>query len=243
MWAAPENTRIVIAGDIVHSKLDVSNESLIMEAWLLTELDKICKTIVIAGNHDLNITNLQRTDSITPVFAMCDLKQTIYLDKELGYKSGSLVDDNVVWVLYSTFDNFIGPDNMEVLKKTEKDKTFVGLFHGDLNGAKNASGVALTGLELTHFSGTDFVIAGHIHKQQEIKKGKTTVVYCGSLIQQNFGEDVYCHGYVLWSIPENTWELVRIPNEDRGYYVFSIESENDVDENKEVFINPGDKCQ
>ena len=233
----PENTRIVLCGDIVHSKLEASNESLIMTAWLLRELDKVCKTIVVCGNHDLNMSNLQRVDSITPVFEMCEFTQTTYIDKVLGYKSGSLVDDNIVWCLYSTFDGFNGPEDMEVLKEKYKDKTFVGLFHGDLNGAKNASGVALTGLEVSHFAGTDFVIAGHIHKHQCIEKNGNKVVYCGSLIQQNFRENVNDHGYVLWDVKTKDFELVQVPNEDYGYYQFSISSEDDIEQGKEVYTN------
>lgn len=235
----PENTRIVLCGDIIHSKLDVSNEALIMESWLFGELDKICKTIVVCGNHDLNLSNLQRVDSITPIFEVRDFKQTVYIDKELGYKSGSLVDDNIVWCLYSTFDGFNGPNDMEVLRKTNEGKTFVGLFHGDLNGAKNASGVALTGLELSHFEGSDFVIAGHIHKQQSLSKGGVEVVYCGSLIQQDFGEEVYPHGYVLWDVEAKKWSFVKIKNEDNGFYKFSISQEEDIDEDKEKFLNAG----
>ena len=233
-----EEVRIVVCGDLLHSKTQVSNEALTTEAWFLGELDKLCKTIVVCGNHDLNMSNLQRMDSITPVFEMCNFKQTIYIDRELGYASGSLVDDNIVWCLYSTFDGFVGPNDMEVLKSTNKTKKFVGLFHGDLNGAKNASGVALTGLETTHFKGVDFVIAGHIHKQQSIKKkGSPEIVYCGSLIQQNFGEDVENHGFILWDVKTKTWELVKVPNEDRGFYVFSITSEKDIEEGREKYIN------
>ena len=234
----PQKTRIVLCGDIVHSKIENSNESISIMAWFLKELDDICKTIVVCGNHDLNMSNLQRMDSITPVFEIYDFKQTIYIDRELNYSSGSLVDDNIVWCLYSTFDGFTGPSDMEVLKSTNKTKKFVGLFHGDLNGAKNASGVALTGLEISHFKGVDFVIAGHIHKQQSIKKkGSPEIVYCGSLIQQNFGEDVENHGFILWDVKGKTWELVKVPNDDRGFYVFSITSEKDIEDGKEKYIN------
>ena len=233
-----ENTRIILCGDLLHSKLSSSNEALIISAWFLKELDAICKTIVVCGNHDLNMSNLQRVDSITPVFEMCEFQQTIYIDKELGYKSGSLVDDNIVWCLYSTFDNFSGPDNLEVLKETHKGKKFIGLFHGDINGAKNAYGLSLTGMELGHFAGMDFVIAGHIHKYQELNNKGVELVYCGSLIQQNFGEDVYEHGYVLWDIENNTHSFIKIPNEDYGYYQFSITCEEDIDNDKEKFANP-----
>lgn len=239
-----ENTRIVIAGDLLHSKLTIASECYLMLSWFLHELNDICKTIVIAGNHDLNMTNLERVDSLTPVFEMCKFDNVHFLDKELGYKSGYMVDENIVWCLYSTFDLFVGPQNMNILaekinKEPLKDgkHTFVGLFHGDMNGAKNASGTALTGFDPKHFDGTDFVIAGHIHKCQEIDGDGTRIVYCGSLIQQDMGEAISGHGFVVWDVPEKKWELKEVKNEDYGYYKFKVESEDDIDNDKETLLN------
>lgn len=228
-----DSTRIVIAGDLVHSKLTIASECYMMLSWFLHELDGICKTIVIAGNHDLNMSNLERVDSLTPVFEMCKFENVIFLDRELGYKSGYLVDDNIVWCLYSTFDLFNKPYGMEKIKEGVK----VGLFHGDLNGAKNASGTALMGLEPKHFAGTDFVIAGHIHKMQEIDHDGSRVVYCGSLIQQDMGESITGHGYVVWDVPTQECRLVEVPNEKYGFYKFKISSEDDIDNDKEQLIN------
>ena len=227
-----ENTRIVICGDLVHSKLTIASECYMTVSWFLSELDNVCKTIVVAGNHDLNMSNLDRLDSLTPVFEMSKFKQVIFIDRELGYKSGTLEDDNIVWCLFSTFDNFLEPE----FKKKE-GKTYVGLFHGDTNGAVNASGIALSGLEPKYFKKMDFTIAGHIHKCQEIKTGKTKMVYCGSLIQQDNGESISGHGYVLWTIPENEWKLVEIPNENYGFYKFKIAAEDDIDNDKETLLN------
>ena len=234
-----ENTRVVVAGDLVHSKLTIASECNLMLSWFLHELNDLCKTIVIAGNHDLNMSNLDRVDSLTPVFEMCKFKNVIYLDRELGYKSGCYVDDDVVWCLYSTFDMFSVPGEIDKLHKSAKtkDKTFIGLFHGDMNGAKNASGVELTGLDANYFSGTDFVIAGHIHKSQEIVQENSRIVYCGSLIQQDMGESIEGHGYILWELPEKTYRLVEVPNEKYGYYKFRICDETDIENGKEVLIN------
>jgi DNA repair exonuclease SbcCD nuclease subunit len=231
-----ENTRVVVAGDLVHSKLTIASECNLMLSWFLHELDSICKTIVIAGNHDLNMSNLDRVDSLTPVFEMCKFKQVIFLDRELGYKSGYMVDDDVVWCLYSTFDLFTGPD-MEKVEKIKDGRTLIGLFHGDLNGAMNASGIELSGLDTNHFKGTDFVIAGHIHKSQEIVQENSRIVYCGSLIQQDMGESIGGHGFVVWDVPERTYELIELPNEKYGYFKFKIFNEDDVDKDKEQLLN------
>ncbi len=228
-----ENTRVVICGDLVHSKLTIASECYLMLSWFLNELDGICKTIVVAGNHDLNMSNLDRVDSLTPVFEMCKFKQVHFIDKELGYKSGKVEDDNIVWCLYSTFDCFTGP---EVLRK-KKDKTYIGLFHGDLNGATNASGFALTGIEPKYFQKMDFVIAGHIHKSQLVESDGSKIVYCGSLIQQDMGESISGHGFVVWGVQNADYELINVPNENYGYYKFKINSEDDIDNDKEELLN------
>ena len=54
----PENVRIVVGGDLFDMKLDITNEGLLAGHEFLQALDKICPTIVIAGNHDLNLQNL-----------------------------------------------------------------------------------------------------------------------------------------------------------------------------------------
>jgi DNA repair exonuclease SbcCD nuclease subunit len=114
--------------------------------------------------------------------------QVSYIDKDLDYKSGIIVDDNVAWCLFSSFDSFNTPDIM-VHKEANKSKnlTYVGLIHGDVNGAITTTNyVTDNGLDPKVFDGCDFVIAGHIHKRQEIKKNGIPIVYCSSLKQQNF---------------------------------------------------------
>ena len=62
-----EEIRIVIAGDLVHQKIVISNEQLILGTWLLRKLEEIAPVILIAGNHDLLENNKDRMDSITPM--------------------------------------------------------------------------------------------------------------------------------------------------------------------------------
>ena len=50
--------RIVIAGDIVHSKNQMTPELISMVTYLLGGCAKIAKTIIIPGNHDLLVNNL-----------------------------------------------------------------------------------------------------------------------------------------------------------------------------------------
>lgn len=233
----PESIRIVVAGDIVHNKLDISGEGYLIASWFLRKLDEIAPTIVIAGNHDINMSNTERVDPITAIFSMCKYKQTRYLDRELQYESGCVVDDNIVWCLYSSFDNFSRP-NIEECKIKNPDATYVGLFHGELKNAKTDAGyVAENGYEPSFFDGVDFGILGHIHKRQCIKNNGVPLVYCGSLIQQDHGENISSHGYVIWDVENQAYTEVDIPNEDYGYYTFSINGIEDIDEDKEEIIN------
>lgn len=236
----PENVRIVVAGDLFDMKLDITNEGLLAGHEFLKELDKICPTIVIAGNHDLNLQNLSKIDSITPIFEMADFNQTRYLDMELGYKSGFVRDDNVVWCLYSTFTGFEKPA-FEPDKETNPDKSvkYIGLIHGEINGAMTASNmVSENALNPDLFDGTDFVIAGHIHKQQVIPGNVTNIVYCSSLKQKNFGETVSGHGFVLYDVETGDFEFVETPNKKTAFYKYSITSLDDVDNNEEILLNP-----
>lgn len=235
--------RIVIAGDIVDKKLSITNECLIATNWFLSELNKIAKTIVIIGNHDMLMDNTDRIDSLTPIFEIGNLPNVIYLDKELGFKSGCYKDDNVVWCLYSSYEAFISPD-IESFKAKVKSKTpvsYVGLIHTDINGAITTTNfVTENGIDPNVFDGCDFVIAGHIHKRQEIKKNGVKIVYCSSIKQKEFGESVSGHGYVLWDISdaeEPTYEYIDVPNKEGGFYKFEINSIDDIKEDNEELIN------
>lgn len=236
-----DNVRIVCCGDLLHNKITQSNESLLLAYWFLSELGKIAKTIVIAGNHDMLMNNIDRVDSITPVFEISKMKNVIYLDKQFKYKSDCLKDDNVVWCLYSSFEGFNPPDIQAAKTKYGDDKTYVGLIHGDVNGAVTATAhVTENGIDPNVFENCDFVIAGHIHKKQEIKKNGVKIVYCSSINQKNFGESITEHGFVLWDISDKddyTYEYIDVPNPDGGYYKFVINSIDDINNDMEELIN------
>lgn len=232
-----DEVRIVVAGDLFHSKIEVSNEAEVICGWFLRELNKICKTYVIAGNHDMLQNNNNRLDSITPIFSLSSFDNCHYLDKDLDYQSGCIIDDNIVWCLYSSFDNFSIPD-FKMLKIEHKDKTFVGLCHGDVVGSStDVNYVSDKGISPDVFEDLDFVILGHIHKHQCIKKNGVQAVYCGSPIQQDFGENISNHGFVVWNTEECTYEHHKLKNDKYGFYQFEIKNIDDIDEGNEILIN------
>lgn len=234
-----DEMRIVVAGDLFENKISVSNEANIAASWFLTHLSDICDVIVVCGNHDYLANNKNRVDSITPIVSIANNEKVRYIDSELMFESGYVVDDNIVWCLYSTFDDFNTPDltTLEV-DYPNNDFVKVGLIHGDINGAvSDTNRVTDKGLDPSTFADVDFVIAGHIHKHQEIKKNGVKIVYCSSLIQQNNGESIHGHGYVVWDTETCDYEFMELENEKYGFFKFRINDISDIEEDKEVLVN------
>lgn len=239
---SPDNVRIAVLGDIFDQKIAITNESVLCVDWFFSELDKICKTIVIAGNHDFLMNNMDRVDSLTPLFEIGKYKNVVYLDKVLDYKSGILDDDDVAWCLYSSFDGFTTPDiKVHKVANEGKDMVYVGLIHADVNGAiTNTNFVAENGVDPGVFEDCDFVMAGHIHKRQEIKKNGVRVVYSSSIKQKDFGESISAHGFVLWDLEDHdeiTYKYVNVTNPDGGYFRFDIKDIEDLANDNEELIN------
>lgn len=234
-----DEMRIVVAGDLFENKISVSNEANIAASWFLTHLSDICDVIIVCGNHDYLANNKNRVDSITPIVSIANNERVRYIDSELMFESGYIVDDNIVWCLYSTFDDFNTPDLTEFeVDYPDNDFVKVGLIHGDINGAvSDTNRVTDKGLDPNTFSDMDFVIAGHIHKHQEIKKNGVKIVYCSSLIQQNNGESIHGHGYVVWDTETCEYEFMELENEKYGFFKFRINDINDIEEDKEVLVN------
>ena len=77
---------------------------------------------------------------------------------------------------------------------------------------------------------------GHIHKRQEFRRGDVPVVYCGSLIQQTFGETVTQHGFSVWDVETMQHTFYDLPS-NYGLYDFEISSIDDIDNDKEIIVN------
>ena len=75
-----EEIRILLLGDLIHNKNNVSNELMALASSLISELEKIGKVLVIAGNHDLVLTNKSRLDTINTIFQVASFKNAILLE-------------------------------------------------------------------------------------------------------------------------------------------------------------------
>jgi len=231
-----DETRIVIAGDLVNDKLNVSNEQINAVSSFLSDLSSLCKVVVLGGNHDFNVNNRDRIDTISTIVDLSKYDNVLYIDKECEFKSSCYTDDNIIWCNYSIFDDYKKPD-WEICKNYNENGVCVGLFHGVLVGAKMDSGLkSSSGISPSVFEGLDFVCCGHIHERQELEHDGVKIVYSGSIMQQNKGEKVTGHGFCLWDVEAKTYEAIDIPSK-YGIYKISIDSIDDIDDNKEVFLN------
>ena len=229
-----DEVRIVVCGDLVQSKLVISNELMSFTSSFLRRLSEVATVLVISGNHDMLISNTARKDTMTALFETAQFENCMFLDGMLGYESGCIEDDNIVWAVYSIFDNYAKP-NLENYAGT--DKTVVGLYHGTIVGATLNNGrVVENGLDSDAFAGCDMVMCGDIHKRQVLKRGDVECVYSGSLIQQNFGETVTQHGFCVWDMEKKTHEFVDLPT-NHGLYNIEISHIEDLDDDTETLLN------
>jgi DNA repair exonuclease SbcCD nuclease subunit len=229
-----DELRIVIAGDIVHQKITISNELTMLVAWFLKQCAAICPVIIIAGNHDMLADNKDRMDSLTPIIELMSHENIRYYKESECYE-----DDNVIWAVYSIFNDNLPPDNILTIKKEHPDKTVIGLFHAPIIGSKTSLGYEFvdSGAHPDYFEGCDIVLLGDIHKRQHFTNEFGTVMaFPSSLIQQDFGETITGHGYLIWDIKEKTY-ITRDLINDYGFYQFKITSLEDLETGSEELTN------
>jgi DNA repair exonuclease SbcCD ATPase subunit/DNA repair exonuclease SbcCD nuclease subunit len=210
-----EDSIIYLAGDIAHAKLEMSPELLKEISWLLTECTKHCETILIAGNHDCNMNNSDRLDVLTPIVDALKLPNLHYLRDTQVYGIG-----DVDFAVFSIFDNKNNWPKADTLFANKK----IALFHGPVDNSQTDIGYVVSSRHFTTdmFDGYDLALLGDIHKRQEmISPSGCKVVYAGSLVQQNFGETLDKHGFLVWDLDTMTYEEVDIQN-DYGYYTMDI---------------------
>jgi len=199
---------IYVGGDIVHSKTQgITPELIDILSWWFTKLSEICPVDVILGNHDGLLLNKDRQDAVTPIISALNnprirlfKKSGVYDTPVSGYK----------WCVFSPFDT----DGWELVKP-DTSSINIALYHGAVRGSKSDSDFALEGeVTLDMFEKFDFGMFGDIHKRQFLNDAET-IGYCGSTIQQNYGEDLE-KGFLFWDIKTRnkfTTKFIQVQND------------------------------
>ena len=209
-----DNAIIYLAGDIAHAKTEMSPELVREISWFLTECANRKHTFLITGNHDCNLNNNYRLDVLTPIVENLKNDRIHYLRD-----TGVYPFHNITFVVYSILDK---QENWPKGELVDGENT-ICLFHGPVNDSTTDIGYTVSSNSFTTemFDGFDMVMLGDIHKRQTL--GRSTIAYAGSMIQQNHGESLEKHGYLLWDVDSRTFEEVDIPN-DYGFYTLDVDN-------------------
>lgn len=209
-----EDSLIYIAGDIAHAKTEMSPELVHEISWFLTECAKLRETVIITGNHDCNLNNSHRLDVLTPIIENLGNDRIHYLRD-----TGVYPIHNLTFVVYSILDD---KENWPKGDTVDGENT-ICLFHGPVNKAQTDIGytVSSNSFQVDMFDGFDMAMLGDIHKRQTFGEGYEHIAYAGSMIQQNHGELLENHGYLLWDISTRTFTEHHLHN-DYGFLTVDV---------------------
>lgn len=208
------NSVVIVTGDIVHSKTDVTPELVREVTWFLKKMSETHHVIVTTGNHDANLNNPDRLDALSPIVSAIDSNRIHYLKDGGVYEFGG-----VSFCVWSVFDK-----PKDYIKANQYESDFkIATYHGPVVGAKTETNFVLSHSTISakDFDGYDLVLLGDIHKLQYLNS-EETIAYPGSLVQQNHAE-LLDHGLLVWDLKNKKSEYVSIHN-DTGFYTVDVHS-------------------
>jgi len=212
---------IIITGDIFHNKSVIGNYGLLLYRTFIEKLTKIGKVIIIQGNHDLNQSEINQPSLVYSSSFQID--NLMILENTTSFIITDNNDNNIGFSYVSvndTLDNYKNSGRIHELpefpKILEDVKYKIGLFHGTFAKVKLYNGEEIREdtkpYPLEWIKDFDFMLLGDIHKRQVFNYKNTICGYSGSLIIQNYGEDILDHGYLLWNLEDKKVEEINIYN-------------------------------
>lgn len=212
----------VIAGDIFHNKGRIESAGFQVFSRFLHKLSELTEVFFICGNHDFRQEDPSIPDMLESMLDpwLAQNERVQYLKESGHYEHGNLGFGVISVKDTLRTGNTRGivsqlPDFPPVGTFAKDVEHRIALFHGTVRQCKlqNGSGAQLSAYPLEWFQGYDAVLLGDVHKQQVHKHPDFQWGYPGSLIQQDFGESIYGHGYLLWDLDQRkvTKHHVRNP--------------------------------
>jgi DNA repair exonuclease SbcCD ATPase subunit len=223
-----ESTVCIIAGDLFHDKIIYGPSGIKLFIDLITGISENMPIYIISGNHDLDPRNQFSIDSIMPIINSNLWSNVVHLNELKHYIAGD-ISFGVVPIKYTIDGNTGLIDPLPDFPKAQKEyRINIGLFHGYVQKS----------IPLSWFpSDYDYLILGDLHLQivgngnkieneiidinseisimSKYKKieGKMLWGYPGSIVQQNYGENLLGHGFLVWDLKNETVEGYHINNE------------------------------
>jgi len=211
-----DDSIIVLAGDIVHAKTDMTPEVIEMTQTFLKRLSDMLPTILIPGNHDANLNNHSRLDALSPIV------------NALGHPNLHYLKDDGVWKMggISFSHSSIFSESKGIIPASEVHGDYkIALYHAPVDRVKTEHGFEIENknVNVESFDGYDLVLLGDIHVPNQSLNSEGTIKYCGSTIMQNHSEAKYPeHGILVWDVDSKKSEFVPIHN-DYGYVTIDVE--------------------
>jgi len=216
---------LVIAGDVFHNKSDLSPECVKIGSDFLKNCADRVPVILTAGNHDATLANKSRLDCLTPIVDSLNHSNLYYLKNTEVYRF-----ENILFNNFSVFDDpdkYIRYEDIPSKYRVETDH-HIALFHGPVNNAVTDVGYTVSNRAITNelFDGHHIAMLGDIHKHQILQEfddneNKPIIVYAGSMIQQNHGEELKGHGFLMWDLKRKIYKHYELKN-DYGFYTIEI---------------------
>ena len=211
-----EDSIIVLAGDIVHAKTDMTPEVVEMTQTFLKRLSDMLPTILIPGNHDANLNNHSRLDALSPIVNALSHPNLHYLKDSGVWKMGGI----------SFSHSSIFSETKGIIPASEVSGDYkIALYHAPVDKVKTEHGFQIENknVNVESFDGYDLVLLGDIHVPNQSLNSEGTIKYCGSTIMQNHSEAKYPeHGILVWDVKSKKSEFVPIHN-DYGYVTIDVE--------------------
>jgi len=219
------NAILVIAGDVFHNKSDLSPECVKIGSDFLKSCADRVPVILTAGNHDATLANKSRLDCLTPIVQALNHPNLYYLKDTEVYRYQNILFNN--FSVFDDPDKYIRYKDIPSKHRVETDH-HIALFHGPVNHAVTDVGYTVSNRAITNelFDGHHIAMLGDIHKHQILQEydeneSKPIIVYAGSMIQQNHGEDLKGHGFLMWDLKRKVYKHYELKN-DYGFYTIEI---------------------
>jgi DNA repair exonuclease SbcCD ATPase subunit/DNA repair exonuclease SbcCD nuclease subunit len=229
----------VVTGDIFDKKNILDTTSIHLCSELLHPIADLMPVYLITGNHDYRQDLHDNSDMIQAIASIMHRQNVVHLETTGLYEAGDVgfgivaVSDTLIRGATSgqvaVLPEFPNPDLLV------NSKVKIALFHGTIIKCKMQNGMTSPhGFPIEWFNGYDIALFGDIHLQQiynviemptngsdvNIKKYSWNFDECGpvwgypgSLIQQNFGEPIFPHGFFIWDIDDGYVEAWNVPSD------------------------------
>ena len=216
---------LVIAGDVFHNKSDLSPECVKIGSDFLKNCADRVPTILTAGNHDATLANKSRLDCLTPIVDSLNHPNLYYLKASDVFRYENILFNN--FSVFDESDKYVKLNDVSAKHLVGTDH-HIALFHGPVNNAITDIGYTVSNRAITNelFDGHHIAMLGDIHKHQVLQEyneteNKPVIVYAGSMIQQNHGEEIKGHGFLMWDLKSKVYKHYELSN-DHGFYTVEI---------------------